>query len=65
MVSQRTKKNSRSASGEEEEGEYLNDPAVGRGKFGDRFKYLKDKRSCNPNCKFGCSVISSVISFLF
>ena len=39
--------------------------AVGRGKFGDRFKYSKDKRSCNPNCKFGCSVISSVHHFFF
>ena len=39
--------------------------AVGRGKFGDRFKYSKNKRSCNPNCKFGCSVISSVHHFFF
>jgi hypothetical protein len=39
--------------------------AVGRGKFGDRFKYSKDKRSCNPNCKLGCSVISSVHHFFF
>ena len=39
--------------------------AVGRGKFGDRFKYSKDKRSSNPNCKLGCSVISSVHHFFF
>ena len=34
--------------------------AVGRGKFGDRYKYSKKMRRCNPNCKFGCNVISSV-----
>ena len=39
--------------------------AVGRGKFGDRYKYSKNKRSCNPNCKLGCSVISSVHHFFF
>ena len=39
--------------------------AVGRGKFGDRYKYSKKMRSCNPNCKFGCNVISSVHHFFF
>ena len=39
--------------------------AVGRGKFGDRYKYSKNKRSCNPNCKLGCSTISSVHHFFF
>ena len=39
--------------------------AVGRGKFGDRYKYSKKKRSCNPNCKLGCPVISSVQHFFF
>ena len=38
---------------------------MGRGKFGDRLKYSKDKRSCNPNCKLGCSVISSMHHFFF
>ena len=39
--------------------------ALGRGKFGDRYKYSKKKRSCNPNCKFGCDVISSGSSLFF
>ena len=38
---------------------------VGRGKFDDRCKYSKDKRSCNPNCEFVCSVISAVHHFFF
>ena len=38
---------------------------MGRGKFCDRFEYSNDKRSCNPNCKLGCSVISSVHHFFF
>ena len=37
--------------------------AVGRGKFGDRYKYSKKMRRCNPNCKFGCNVIRSVHHF--
>ena len=39
--------------------------SVSRGKLVDRFKYLKDTRSCNPNFKFGCSVISSRHHFFF
>ena len=39
--------------------------AVGRGKFGDRYKYSSRKRNCNPNCKFGCCAVSSIYHFLF
>ena len=39
--------------------------AVGRGKFGDRYKYSKKKKNSSPNCKLGCSVISSVQHFFF
>ena len=40
--------------------------AVGRGKFGDRYKYsLKKKRGCNPNCKFGCKVISCIQHYIW